>query len=115
MIPDALIYFVAISLAIALVIFLDSRRSLAVEGDEIIVVEFGRKRKLHKDDIKTAMLRIDALGSPVLVLVGSKPSDSVVLPVPRRVPEGTNLRRVVDLIRGTAERGADVDPDVLSL
>lgn len=113
--PEALIYFLAISLAVALVILFDTRRSVAVEGDEIVVVEFGRRRSLHKDDIKAATLRIDALGSPVLVLVGSKPSSSVVLPVPRRVHEDTNLRRVVDLIRGTAERGADVDPDVLSL
>lgn len=115
MMPDALIYFLAISLAVALVVVLDTRRSIGVEGDEIVVVEFGRKRTLHKDDIKTAMLRIDALGSPVLVLVGSKPSSSVVVPVPRRVREDSNLRRVVDLIRGTAERGANVDPDVLSL
>ncbi|MFM7127670.1 MAG: hypothetical protein ACKOA6_14345 [Actinomycetota bacterium] len=113
--PEALIYFLAISLAVALVILFDTRRSVAVEGDEIVVTEFGRRRSLHKDDIKAATLRIDALGSPVLVLVGSKPSSSVVVPVPRRVHEDTSLRRVVDLIRGTAERGADVDPDVLSL
>ncbi|MFM8856258.1 MAG: hypothetical protein ACKOI2_03440 [Actinomycetota bacterium] len=113
--PEALIYFLAISLAVALVIALDARRSVAVEGDEIVVVEFGRKRTLHKDDIKTATLRLDALGSPVLVVVGSKPSESVVVPVPRRVHEDTDLRRVVDVIKGTAERGADVHPDVLSL
>lgn len=113
--PEVLIYFVAISVAVAAVILLDIRRSVSVEGDEIVVAEFGRKRRLHRDEIKAAMLRIDALGSPVLVLVGSRPRASVVVPVPRSVADGTDLRQVVDLVRGTAERGADVDPDILSM
>lgn len=113
--PEVLIYFVAISLAVALVILLDIRRSVSVEGDEIVLAELGRNRRLHGDEIKAAMLRIDALGSPVLVLVGARPRAAIVLPIPRRVDDDANLRQVMDVVRGAAERGADVDPDILAL